>query len=119
MLPLTRWILPALVMAGSLITAQPAAAAPVQDPDGIFSNDAKEKANKVIEDIKSRHKMDLLIEAHARIPADKEAGFEAVRKDDLAREMSVVARQVKLLLDQKGHDAIAVGEFHGPDRLAS
>jgi len=39
--------------------------------------------------------------------------------DDLAREMSEVARQVKFLLDQKGQDAIAVGDFHGPARLAS
>src|SRR5262245_12407457 len=39
--------------------------------------------------------------------------------DDLHRELTEVARQVKLLLDQKGIDAIAVGDFHGPARLAS
>src|SRR4051812_17360979 len=38
---------------------------------------------------------------------------------DLDAEMTVVARQIKLLLDQRGHDAIAVGEFRGPARLAS
>jgi hypothetical protein len=38
---------------------------------------------------------------------------------DLDAEMTVVARQIKLLLDQRGHDAIAVGEFRGPASLAS
>src|SRR3954452_14992358 len=38
---------------------------------------------------------------------------------DLDAEMTVVARQIKLLLDQRGHDSIAVGEFRGPARLAS
>lgn len=34
-------------------------------------------------------------------------------------EMTGMATQIKLLLDQKGHDAIAVGEFRGPARLVS
>jgi len=39
--------------------------------------------------------------------------------EDLDKEMTVVARQIKLLLDQKGKDSIAVGEFRGPAKLAS
>jgi hypothetical protein len=39
--------------------------------------------------------------------------------DDLRREVAELARQVKSLLDQKGDDSIAVGDFHGPARLAS
>jgi hypothetical protein len=43
----------------------------------------------------------------------------AQQPDDLHREMAELARQVKGLLDQKGNDAIAVGDFRGPARLAS
>src|SRR5215470_11716860 len=43
----------------------------------------------------------------------------AQQPDDLHRELAEVARQVKALLDQKGNDAIAVGDFRGPARLAS
>ena len=39
--------------------------------------------------------------------------------DDLHREMAEFARQVKSLLKQKGHDSVAVGDFHAPARLAS
>jgi hypothetical protein len=39
--------------------------------------------------------------------------------DDLHREMAEYAKQVKSLLDQKGHDSVAVGDFHAPARLAS
>ena len=39
--------------------------------------------------------------------------------DDLHHELADLAKQVKALLDQKGNDAIAVGDFHGPARLAS
>jgi hypothetical protein len=38
---------------------------------------------------------------------------------DLNQEMAKVAEQIKLLLDEKGQDAIAVGEFRGPAKLAS
>ncbi len=38
---------------------------------------------------------------------------------DLDKEMTVVATQIKKLLDQKGQDSIAVGEFRGPAKLAS
>src|SRR5437899_8324460 len=38
---------------------------------------------------------------------------------DLNLEMAEVAKQIKLLLDQKGMDAIAVGDFRGPARLAA
>ena len=38
---------------------------------------------------------------------------------DLDAEMAVVAKQIKLLLDQKGQDSIAVGEFRGPAKLAA
>ena len=34
-------------------------------------------------------------------------------------EMAVVAKQIKLLLEQKGQDAVAVGEFRGPAKLAA
>ena len=40
-------------------------------------------------------------------------------EDDLHRELSKVAEQVKLLLDQKGQDSIAVGDFRGPAKLAA
>src|SRR5262245_47415056 len=40
-------------------------------------------------------------------------------EDDLRRELAEVAKQIKGLLDQKGQDAIAVGEFRGPAHLAS
>jgi serine/threonine protein kinase len=39
--------------------------------------------------------------------------------DDLHRELAELAKQVKALLDQKGNDAIAMGDFRGPARLAS
>ncbi len=39
--------------------------------------------------------------------------------DDLHRELAELAKQVKNLIDQKGNDSIAVGDFHGPARLAS
>src|SRR5436190_15374420 len=39
--------------------------------------------------------------------------------NDLNVEMETVARQIKLLLDQKGQDAIAVGDFRGPAKLAA
>jgi hypothetical protein len=39
--------------------------------------------------------------------------------NDLNLEMETVARQIKLLLDQKGQDAIAVGDFRGPAKLAA
>ena len=37
----------------------------------------------------------------------------------LSTEMGVVAKQIKLLLEQKGQDAIAVGEFRGTAKLAA
>src|SRR5215472_15674853 len=43
----------------------------------------------------------------------------AQQADDLHRELADVAKQVKSLLDQKGNDSIAVGDFRGPARLAS
>src|SRR4051812_41315503 len=43
----------------------------------------------------------------------------AQQPDDLHRELAEVAKQVKGLLDQKGNDSIAVGDFRGPARLAS
>ena len=43
----------------------------------------------------------------------------AQQPDDLHREMAEFAKQVKSLLDQKGHDSVAVGDFHAPARLAS
>jgi hypothetical protein len=43
----------------------------------------------------------------------------AQQPDDLHRELAELAKQVKSLLDQKGGDSIAVGDFHGPARLAS
>ena len=39
--------------------------------------------------------------------------------DDLHVEMAEVAKQIKLLLDQRGQDAIAVGDFRGPAKLAA
>ena len=39
--------------------------------------------------------------------------------DDLRVEMAEVAKQIKLLLDQRGQDAIAVGDFRGPAKLAA
>jgi hypothetical protein len=38
---------------------------------------------------------------------------------DLDRELAVMAKQIKLLLDQKDQDAIAVGDFRGPAKLAA
>jgi hypothetical protein len=38
---------------------------------------------------------------------------------ELNLEMAEVARQIKLLLDQKGRDAVAVGEFTAPAKLAA
>ncbi len=38
---------------------------------------------------------------------------------DLNQEMAKVAEQIKLLLDEKGQEAIAVGDFRGPAKLAS
>lgn len=48
------------------------------------------------------------------VPANRAGASE-----DLDKEMTVVAKQIKLLLDQKGQDSIAVGEFRGPAKLAS
>jgi hypothetical protein len=47
------------------------------------------------------------------------AGTARGAEDDLHRELCKVAEQVKLLLDQKGQDAIAVGDFRGPAKLAA
>ena len=38
---------------------------------------------------------------------------------ELDEKMTAVAKKIKLLLDQKGRDSIAVGEFRGPAKLAS
>ncbi len=38
---------------------------------------------------------------------------------DLNQEMAKVAAQIKLLLDEKGQNAIAVGDFRGPAKLVS
>jgi len=43
----------------------------------------------------------------------------ARQTDELNREMSDFARQVKGLLDQKGQDSVAVGDFRAPARLAA
>ncbi len=43
----------------------------------------------------------------------------ATAESDLAGETAVIAKQVKLLLDQKGQSTIAVGDFRAPAKLAS
>jgi hypothetical protein len=46
-------------------------------------------------------------------------GLPARGAEDLDKEMALVARGIKQLLDGRGQDAIAVGEFTGPARAAS
>jgi len=43
----------------------------------------------------------------------------AMAADDLGKEMAKLSQKIKLLLDQKGMDSIAVGDFTAPAKLAA
>jgi hypothetical protein len=85
-------------------------------PDGTRLATAGRDPSLVLRELIDKGRETVRLPGEDKFVEDPDAAPGATELD---REMSEVARQVKLLLDQKGQDAIAVGDFHGPARLAA
>src|SRR5262245_5987624 len=80
---LTRLLMGALLIG---LFAAPAGAAPtVKDEGKLFSEAAKEQANKVIADIEREFKKDVFIEAYIKVPPERAERWGKDRKDSGSR----------------------------------
>jgi hypothetical protein len=83
---ITRWMLAPALVAGWLMAAGPAPAAPVNDEAGLFSADAVKKADQVIQKIQRDYGTGLTIDTVPRIPANLEGKFKQLGKDEFFRD---------------------------------
>jgi hypothetical protein len=76
-------ILPLLACAAGVFAfagSARAASSGVQDDGQFFSSDAVSQADRIIQDIKSRHKKDVLVQTYTSIPDNLQAKFQSLGK---------------------------------------
>jgi len=76
-LGLCRGLMPLILLAG--LAAPAAAASGVEDNAGLFSQDARVRANDLIEEIRSHTRKDLLIATVKQLPAEKMKDYQALK----------------------------------------
>ncbi len=123
----TSWMWAALILAGGLCAAAPANAQgnrndpprKVLDDAGLFSADARRKANDVIATIKTTYKKDLLVETLEKGPPQDEYArwaAERFREHRVEGVYVVITKQPRHLQVEVGNHTLDKGTFTLEDR---
>src|SRR5262249_29728126 len=120
MMTIVRWLTLPLLLASWLANSGSALAVGVRDDGGFFKEETIRKAETMIDEIKDRHQLDVVVETFRKIPDDMKKDYNPENKSqffeqwarDRARKSRLTGVYV-LLCKDPGHLQIEVGNKTG------